>query len=148
MLCLNSLFCYIAVGDYLNSSGFTPVVERLAEPIKNKIVTNAKVTRIRYLNRRPKIAFTDSSGLTNVINARKVIVTVPLGVLKKGDEGIKFKPPLPEWKRHVSHYLHETHYVASFKIFAKRHVHPQTTFNAESFSFNLPGVHSWACIPN
>lgn len=89
-------------GDYLNSSGFTPVVERLAEPIKDKIVTNAKVTRIGYSGKHPRITFKDSSsGNKSTIEARKVIVTVPLGVLKKGNELITFKPPLPKWKQNA-----------------------------------------------
>ena len=116
--CMQLIFsrCYIAaVGDYLNRSGFTPIAERLAEPIKNKIMTNAKVTKISTLGPRSRIHFVDSlTGSKRLIKARKVVVTVPLGVLKKGNKGIRFKPPLPEWKKNVSRFATCTYLLKNF----------------------------------
>ena len=88
-------------------SGFTPIVEALAEPVKDKIQMESKVTSIDYSNENVQVTYEDRSGdetTQQVLNAKKVIVTVPLGVLKKSEHegGIKFLPQLPRKKRDVS----------------------------------------------
>ncbi|KAG5304577.1 amine oxidase/SWIRM domain-containing protein [Histoplasma capsulatum G186AR] len=66
-------------------------------PDKLDVRTNKTVTKISYDPRG------SSSNKTSVhcengeiIQADKIVITAPLGVLKKGS--IKFEPPLPEWK--------------------------------------------------
>ena len=67
------------------------------------------------------------SNNTNTITADAVLLTIPLGVLKK--EKLKFEPPLPEWKtsaikrmgfgnlnkvRILLFYIHNVHHLSDF----------------------------------
>ena len=86
------------------------MVEALAEPINDKIQTESKVTSINYKNKSVKVRYEDRSGnemIEKNLYAKKVIVTVPLGVLKKNqlDGGIAFRPLLPDKKRNVRLYF-------------------------------------------
>eukprot|EP00557_Chaetoceros_sp_GSL56_P014967 CAMPEP_0176486844 /NCGR_PEP_ID=MMETSP0200_2-20121128/5792_1 /TAXON_ID=947934 /ORGANISM="Chaetoceros sp., Strain GSL56" /LENGTH=570 /DNA_ID=CAMNT_0017883587 /DNA_START=353 /DNA_END=2065 /DNA_ORIENTATION=+ len=74
--------------DFLLPNGYGPLIEAYAAPIRSKIITNSPVTEIDYRTDNVKVV----SGADSYI-ARKVIVTVPLGVLKA--ESIRFRPPLP-----------------------------------------------------
>jgi len=78
------------------SSPFSKIIDTYVEPVKSKIQTEAVVKTINY-KKHPKIKYEDrSSGnvVDRTISAKKVIVTVPLGVLKK--KGINFVPDLPD----------------------------------------------------
>ena len=84
------------------------MIKALASPIENRIQTNSKVTAINYKDDKyAKIKYNDRSGTNDVTNetvyAKKVIVTVPLGVLNKNSKngGIKFRPQLPSKTKKV-----------------------------------------------
>jgi len=73
--------------------GYTAVFEAHASPVKSKIETQAVVTKINYKKGKVKVTYTDADGTKQLIRAKKVLVTVPLGVLKANV--IKFRPKLP-----------------------------------------------------
>jgi len=93
-------------------SGFSPIVDAFAEPIKDKIQTEAFVKVINYKKDNVKVVYEDLSSVgegtasvtEKIIYAKKIIVTVPLGVLKRAfnNGGIKFHPPFPaSYKRAI-----------------------------------------------
>lgn len=76
--------------DLILPGGYRQLIDHLARDLDIRL--NSEVTRIAY----------DDTGVTvetpqQVLQADRVIVTVPLGVLKA--DGIEFDPPLPEAKR-------------------------------------------------
>jgi len=94
-------FCYenadFYASDRFVQSGFSEAVNVFAGPIQSKIDTNAAVKVIDYTSDNVIVNYEDrSSGTDETIFAKKVIVTVPLGVLKRNSEngGIDFRPPL------------------------------------------------------
>lgn len=74
--------------DYLLPNGYGPFIEAYAAPIRSKIFTDTPVTEIDYRTDSVKVV----SGTESYL-AKKVIVTVPLGVLKANS--ILFRPTLP-----------------------------------------------------
>jgi len=74
--------------------GYSAVFEAHASPVKSKIETQAVVTLINYKKGKVKVKYTDADGTKKTIRAKKVLVTVPLGVLKT--KAIKFRPKLPK----------------------------------------------------
>jgi hypothetical protein len=68
--------------------GYTGALNGLAKSFQNKIKTNTPVVKIDQSGDVVEVYTTNGQ----VIYARSVIVTVPLGVLKKSD--IEFVPPL------------------------------------------------------
>ncbi len=77
-------------GNYFLVDGFTPIIDELAKSCD--IHFNTKVLKICH----------DKSGVTVIteqeeFTAEKAIITIPLGVLKKGS--ILFEPDLPENKK-------------------------------------------------
>jgi monoamine oxidase len=78
--------------DVLFPGGYTQLSQHLAQGLDIKQGT--EVTRIAYDG--PEVRIDTSTG---TVTADKVIVTVPLGVLKAGT--IAFDPPLPEEKQHA-----------------------------------------------
>ncbi len=66
--------------------------KQLADQVKDKIRLNTIVSKIDYS--QSTIQITDSSN--NVYNTDKVIITVPIPILKSGD--IEFNPALPDEK--------------------------------------------------
>ncbi|MDY6997974.1 MAG: FAD-dependent oxidoreductase [Actinomycetota bacterium] len=76
--------------DVLLPGGYGQLVEHLSRGLQ--ITTDTVVTRIDH--RGPAVTVTAEDG---TVTADRVIVTVPLGVLKAG--GIEFDPPLPGDKR-------------------------------------------------
>jgi len=89
---------YICGGDWkFVSSPFSKIIDTYTEPVKNKIQTEAVVKTINYTKKNIKIKYEDrfsENVVDRTISAKKVIVTVPLGVLKK--KGINFIPDLPD----------------------------------------------------
>jgi monoamine oxidase len=71
---------------------FDLIDNQIANPVKNKILLNTIVTKIDYS--QSTIQITDSNN--NIYNADKVIITVPIPILKSAD--IQFIPTLPNEK--------------------------------------------------
>ncbi|KAK6342724.1 hypothetical protein TWF718_008114 [Orbilia javanica] len=79
--------------------GYCQVAKGLSStPSELNVRLNHVVTRIKYdpKNEKKKVALHFADG--QVFRADKVIVTLPLGVLKR-EHGVDFVPPLPEAKR-------------------------------------------------
>ena len=98
-----SIWWYNAGEDYSGGghteivSSFGSVVEHYASSLPQDIIQlNSVVTAINYQNDIAQIEYEREDESTHEINARKVIVTVPLGVLK--DDMISFQPKLPDEK--------------------------------------------------
>lgn len=71
---------------------FDLIDSQIAIHVKDKILLNTIVTKIDYS--KSKIQLTDSNN--NLYQADKVIITVPISILKSGD--IQFTPSLPDEK--------------------------------------------------
>jgi len=80
----------------LGGKGYTGVVNSYAAPFKSKIQTKAKVTKIDWTNAVVTVRYMQN-GIAKTVKARNVIVTVPLGVLKRN--AIQFVPALPAAKK-------------------------------------------------
>ncbi|MGY6561381.1 MAG: flavin monoamine oxidase family protein [Luteibaculaceae bacterium] len=77
-------------GDFkFESTYFEFIEQHIALAVKDKIILNTAVKSIDYST--DTITLTDASG--NTYSAQKVILTVPVSILKRGD--IAFTPPLP-----------------------------------------------------
>lgn len=81
--------------DQWVSCGYGSVIEYLANKYKLSISKNTIVTSIDTTDKN-RIAIKVANDDT-VKYCRQVIITVPLGCLKRNT--IKFEPPLPDWKR-------------------------------------------------
>ncbi|MEV6771226.1 FAD-dependent oxidoreductase [Nocardia sp. NPDC051030] len=79
-------------GDSVLAGGYHSLVQTLAADLT--IETGVVVQGIAYGDPTRPVRVTTSAG---VVEADKVLVTVPLGVLKAGEP--RFDPPLPELKR-------------------------------------------------
>jgi len=77
-------------GSYMFPNGFSQLVNKLATPLD--IRTSTVVTSVTYTS--TSVSVKTSTGAT--YTAKKVIVSVPLGVLKANT--IEFSPPLPSAK--------------------------------------------------
>lgn len=75
--------------DFLLPDGFGPLVEVYAAPVRNKVQLNKIVTQIQY----PKNNLVKVICGSQTYSGQKVILTVPLGVLKSNS--ISFEPSLP-----------------------------------------------------
>lgn len=86
---------YIGSGTwFFLPEGYSALIEGYAAPVSDKIMLNSVVTKIDTgLDGSVKVTYTDDSGSDSILKAKKVIVTVPLGVLKA--KTIKFTPKLP-----------------------------------------------------
>jgi len=90
-------------------NGYEPIIDAYAKPLESQIMLNARVSYIDYQNTNSAITveyeLRDERGeLKDVetVRTKNVIVTVPLGVLKRTDEeasSIEFQPSLPEEKK-------------------------------------------------
>ena len=104
------LFCdadYLVPGD---GGGFDKIMKSQVDPIRHKILVNHTVTKVEYSWKKDvptKVSYTYQDANGKVMEgtkwAKKVIVTVPLGVLKKGT--IEFVPPLPPKKQNAIDYI-------------------------------------------
>ena len=81
--------------DYFLPEGYSSLIGAYAAPVIGKVQMNSVVTRINYKNKNTNVAVVcdDKRYL-----AKRVIITVPLGVLKDAVEtnSIWFKPKLPK----------------------------------------------------
>jgi len=79
------------------------MIDRYAAPVMDKIQMQSVVSMIKYKKDIVKIFYEDRSdpgtAVQNMIKAKKVIVTLPLGVLK--ERAVKFQPALPELIRSI-----------------------------------------------
>lgn len=82
--------------DLFLPQGYSPLIEAYAAPVKNKVEMGAAVTKINYQTQNVQVFYT-KGGAQTIVTAKKVIVTVPLGVLKSNS--IQFVPQLPLSKR-------------------------------------------------
>ena len=87
-------------GNNFNGGGSTTIVKsygdvihHYASSVSSKVNLNSVVNKIDYNGDRVEVTF-NNDNQDSVLEAKHVIVTVPLGVLK--DDMIQFKPPLPE----------------------------------------------------
>jgi monoamine oxidase len=76
--------------------GYTGVLNYYAAPFADRVRYNSLVTSINWSSSSNAVVTYSNYGSTSTVNAKKVIVTVPLGVLQKGS--INFTPALPTWK--------------------------------------------------
>jgi len=84
--------------DLFLPEGYSPLIEAYAAPILDKIVTEAIVTKIDYRQSIIKCMYSKLGCDSEfALKSKKIIVTVPLGVLKA--ESIKFVPQLPRRTR-------------------------------------------------
>lgn len=77
-------------------AGFGFVAQAVGNSLDVNIKLNAKVVGIDYEDSNVIISY-EENGITKEVTARTALVTVSLGVLKKGT--ISFVPKLPEWKQ-------------------------------------------------
>jgi monoamine oxidase len=85
--------------DIFLPKGYSSLVKGYAAPIIEKVVTEAVVNKINYKKKNSVSVTYSEPGSQDmvVLKARKVIVTVPLGVLK--NKSIQFVPKLPGLRR-------------------------------------------------
>jgi len=82
-------------GIVLPKNGLSTIVNKYAESLLPNIRLNSKVTRIDYSRSPALVTYVDTeSGTETTVEAGKVLVTVPFGVLKAGD--IEFVPSFAE----------------------------------------------------
>jgi monoamine oxidase len=84
------------VGSQGQVQGYSGVVNSYKAPIESRIRLNAVVTRIDWRSRSVVEVNYKQNGRTQTVQARNVIVTAPLGVLKAN--AIAFVPALPPAK--------------------------------------------------
>lgn len=85
-------------GDRVLVGGYSALVDKLAEPVRDCVQLGKIVTKITRSAGGVKVGCADGS--THAADV--VVVTLPLGVLKRqpGAVGhVEMVPPLPEWKR-------------------------------------------------
>jgi monoamine oxidase len=82
-------------GDRSVSFGYGNLLERIAHHHNLPIRLNTLVTKINTTDPH-RIGITIAND-SSIIYCHRVIITIPLGCLKK--ETILFEPPLPDWKR-------------------------------------------------
>ncbi len=75
-------------------NGLGSVIEVLAEPIKDRIRTCSKVSRVTFMTDFTAVTLEQGS---EEIRADYVISTIPLGVMKQNHTSL-FQPPLPQSK--------------------------------------------------
>ncbi|CAB9513870.1 specific histone demethylase 1 homolog [Seminavis robusta] len=94
--------CVFCKADYfvpVQGGGFDKILRPLLKSIKDKIKLRRKVTRVEYGDtaQLAKVIYTDDTGRQHAKFAKNLLMTVPLGVLKK--QAIDFVPPLPQAKQ-------------------------------------------------
>ena len=80
--------------DLFLPEGYSSLIQSYAAPIMDKVEIEAAVTKINYKKSTVKVIYNKGGSTANtILKTKKVILTVPLGVLKA--ESIKFLPKLP-----------------------------------------------------
>jgi monoamine oxidase len=101
------IFCSAIYYVPVQGGGFDKVLAPLADPLKDKIRLNRiGVTKIEYSedDKPARVSYIDANdGTKHTKLAQKVLVTVPLGVLKANS--IDFVPTLPKWKQDAINYI-------------------------------------------
>jgi monoamine oxidase len=101
--------------DIYLSGGYSPLVDAYSAPITDKVEKESVVTRINYKRKTINVSYSKSGSEENIIlKTKKVIVTVPLGVLK--NNSIKFVPKLPGTRRRAIRRLGMGHMNKIFMI--------------------------------
>lgn len=77
--------------------GYDALLARRATPLRDRIRLRTQVTAVLRWPGGVRIETLDSDGAADQIDAKRAVVTLPLGVLKA--ETVVFDPPLPEDKR-------------------------------------------------
>jgi monoamine oxidase len=99
------IFCgsdhYMAV----ENGGFSRLIEAISEPVRDRVRLESRVTQVDYsdANGPIRVAYRNADGEERVVLANRVLVTVPVGVLKA--QTIQFIPDLPSWKRSAIRYM-------------------------------------------
>eukprot|EP00002_Diphylleia_rotans_P021203 TRINITY_DN4131_c0_g1_i4.p1 TRINITY_DN4131_c0_g1~~TRINITY_DN4131_c0_g1_i4.p1 ORF type:complete len:547 (-),score=89.87 TRINITY_DN4131_c0_g1_i4:862-2502(-) len=88
---------YLTPADRLLSNGYHSLLSHIAEPLKPYIRLNQVVTRVQTVDSRNGSVVHVHTKDGRVLKAKRVIVTLPLGVLKSG--AVEFDPPLPDSKQ-------------------------------------------------
>eukprot|EP00124_Ichthyophonus_hoferi_P000880 Ihof_evm4s38 gene=Ihof_evmTU4s38 len=84
-------------GDHmLVCSGYSKVIEGLADGMQECVRLNAEVQSIDYTQSDVTVKLKENEGQKENIKCDAVLVTASLGVLK--DDWLRFNPPLPQWK--------------------------------------------------
>jgi len=82
--------------NYQILEGYSDLVARRAASLRDRIRLNTKVTRVERNSARVRIEALTPEG-PEEFRAKRVVVTLPLGVLKA--DAVAFDPPLPDSKR-------------------------------------------------
>ena len=82
--------------DHWVTNGYGSLIEHIAKKHNLPIRLNTLVTQINTTD-PDRIAVTISNGSSSILYCRRIIITIPLGCLKR--ETVLFEPPLPDWKR-------------------------------------------------
>jgi monoamine oxidase len=82
--------------DFILFGGYSNLAEKMAADLSGKIRLESVVTDILWGEELCGVIYKDR-GIESAVTARRVIVTLPIGVLQSGD--VKFQPPLPKAKR-------------------------------------------------
>ena len=80
-------------GSSVYVPNYSKVIQHYASSIQEKILLESIVKKIDYSSNIVQVTYNDNQ----VVRARHVLITVPLGVLKSND--IEFVPPLPQPKQ-------------------------------------------------
>lgn len=99
------IFCSAAYYVPVQGGGFDKVLAPLADPLQDKIQLQQIVTKIEHNDTHlARVSYIDArDGSKHTKLAEKVLVTVPLGVLKANS--IDFVPSLPKWKQKAIDYV-------------------------------------------
>ncbi len=83
--------------------GYDALLSRRAAPFVERIRLRSRVTAIRRSPQGVRVETQGADGSQGQLQAKRVVVTLPLGVLKT--EAVTFDPPLPEAKRAAIHTI-------------------------------------------
>lgn len=82
--------------DLFLPGGYSSLIQKYAAPVADKVELEAVVKTINYKQANVKVTYT-KNGVSTTLTTKKVIVTVPLGVLQANS--IQFVPNLPLSRR-------------------------------------------------
>ena len=82
--------------DFILFGGYSNLAEKMAADLSGKIRLESVVTDILWGEELCGVIYKDR-GVESAVTSRRVIVTLPVGVLQSGD--VKFQPPLPKAKQ-------------------------------------------------